>query len=407
MKKTYVLDTNVILYDPTSIFNFGRHDVVIPIIVLEELDKFKRGNDIININARHFIRDLDKLSNKVSKKVSKKVSQDDTKKVYMDMALGRGKGQLFITIENFDVPKGFEVLEHKKNDNLILYHAANLLAQKKETILVTKDINLRMKAKSLNIPVQDYELEAIKTMTELYKGYRVIDNLTSEYIDSVYENPENIKLPNDLKNPLANEYFLLKNGKQSALVRYDGYKKTFVRVLEQHVSGLKPRNLEQILAIDCLLNTESSLVTLTGTPGSGKTLLALASAIQQRRLFAQILLSRPLIPLSNKDIGFLPGDVDSKINPYMQPLWDNLKYIKGNIDNDGKIIDAMLQSEKIDIAPLTYIRGRSLPKVYFLIDEAQNLTPHEIKTIITRAGENTKIVFTGDIYQIEISRISC
>jgi PhoH-like ATPase len=386
MKKIFILDTNVILYDCNSIYNFQDNDIIIPITVLEELDKFKKGNDVININARNFIRDLDLL-----------FENSPTK----DVSLGNGLGCLSIAVNGFNKPAALEVLDSSVNDNIILNFAYNKTKQADANyILVTKDINLRMKAKALGICAQDYETGKVKNVNELYKGYRIISNLPGEVIDLVYKYPDGVDLSKIIDTPISNEYFLLRNGKQTAMVRYNPLTNLFEKVREEMTAGLKSRNLEQFFALDALLNPNCSLVTLTGTPGSGKTILSLAAAIHQRKLYNQILLARPIIPLSNKEIGFLPGDTNEKIDPYMQPLYDNLKVIKGEFNND-KLFEQMNEQKKIEITPLPFIRGRSIPRVFFIIDEAQNLTPHEVKTIITRAGQGTKIVFTGDIYQID------
>jgi len=213
-------------------------------------------------------------------------------------------------------------------------------------------------------------------------------------------------LPEDieLKNPIPNHYFILKNTKNSALGYYNPVTEHIERVEKRPAHRITPRNAEQVFALHALMNMDVKMVTLQGVAGTGKTLLALAGALEQKRNFKQIYLARPIVPLSNKDIGYLPGDIKSKLNPYMEPLWDNLKYIQsqyGEKDKEYKNINDNLQSEKLLITPLAYIRGRSISNIFFIVDEAQNLTPHEVKTIITRAGENTKIIFTGDIYQID------
>ena len=232
-----------------------------------------------------------------------------------------------------------------------------------------------------------------------------IDNIKTNIIDKVYEN--NILEKKDIfpiKKLIDNSYYVLKNSHKSALIYFDGEKETINRVEKTIISGIKPRNAEQAFAIHSLLNDNVSLVSINGVAGTGKTLLALASAIFQRRNYKQIFVARPIVPLGNKDIGYLPGDINSKINPYMEPLWDNFKYIQNQYkqtSKDFKILKNMIESEKLVIQPLAYIRGRSFSNIFFIIDEAQNLTPHEIKTIISRAGENTKIVFAGDINQID------
>jgi PhoH-like ATPase len=238
----------------------------------------------------------------------------------------------------------------------------------------------------------------------LYTGKKLIEGVSNEFISLLYKDgfcrPEEL----GVANPIPNQYFILKNADSSALAYYNPDTQLIERVHKKTAYGIKPRNAEQAFALHALLNPEVKLVTLQGVAGTGKTLLALAGAIEQRSAVHQIYLTRPIVPLSNKDIGFLPGDIKSKINPYMEPLYDNLKLIKSQFresEKDFKRIDEMMENEKITITPLAYIRGRSLSNVFFIVDEAQNLTPHEVKTIITRAGDNTKIVFTGDIFQID------
>jgi PhoH-like ATPase len=273
-------------------------------------------------------------------------------------------------------------------------------------ILVTKDTNLRMKAKALGILAQDYTTDKIESVDKIYTGRRTVENLPTKIIDSLYANPFHVdgdKIP-EVTSPLPNENFILRNEHKSALATYDSIENQFHKIDKTPAYGITPRNSEQAFALAALINPKIQLVTLSGKAGTGKTLLALAGALEARSQFRQIYLARPIVPLSNKDIGYLPGDIQSKIDPYMQPLWDNLGVIrhqfKGN-DPKSQKINEMIEEDKLVITPLAYIRGRSLQKVFFIVDEAQNLTPHEVKTIITRAGEGTKIVFTGDINQID------
>jgi PhoH-like ATPase len=238
----------------------------------------------------------------------------------------------------------------------------------------------------------------------LYSGKRLIEKIPSETIDRIFEN-RSIPLA-DLKceDIRSNQFLIIRNGKKSILSRYNPITQFIERIEKRPVFGVKPRNAEQTFAIQAILDPDIKLVTIQGVAGTGKTLLALAGALEQRKQFQQIYVTRPIVPLSNKDIGYLPGDIKSKLNPYMEPLWDNLKFIKTQFnqnDKHYKAIESMIETEKISITPLTYIRGRSISNVIFIVDEAQNLTPHEVKTIITRAGENTKIIFTGDVKQID------
>jgi PhoH-like ATPase len=393
-KKIFVLDTSVILYNHNAINSFENNDVAIPITVLEELDNFKKGNETKNFEAREFIRIVDKLSENSS-------LQDW---VQLD---GKNKGMVKVVmhteLNGIDATK---VYGDSKPDHKILNAALSLKASNpdRQVIMVTKDVNLRLKAKALNLPAEDFQTGKIQNVEDLYSGKVVIENLLTETIARMYEqgwlDPKEV----GIENPIPNQYFILKNGKSSALGYYNSITKLIERVEKYDVQRVKPRNAEQVFAIHAILNPDVKLVTLQGVAGTGKTLLALAGALEQKRNFKQIYLSRPVVPLSNKDIGYLPGDIKSKLNPYMEPLFDNLKFIKNQYsesDKEFKKFDTMLEAEKLLISPLAYIRGRNLSNIIFIVDEAQNLTPHEVKTIITRAGENTKIIFTGDIYQID------
>ncbi len=392
--KLFVLDTNVLLHDYKCIYNFQENDIVIPIPVLEELDKFKKGNDIINFHAREFTRELDKLSG------------DGL--FNGGVSLGKKLGHLSIETGKPLSKKMQESFPENTPDHRILSIAEYVTLKNKDTqvTLVTKDINLRMKAKSIGVMAADYESDKVQNIDEIYKGISSLDNIEDSVITQVYEETEGIpekKIKTKIA-PKPNQYYILKGSRSSALVYYNPFQKVYNRVLKQKIYGIEPRNAEQTFAFDSLLRDEIQLVTITGKAGTGKTLLALAAAISQRQKFQQIFLARPIVPLSNRDMGFLPGDVKEKIGPYMQPLFDNLDVIKNKFSptsKDFQKIEEMQKQEKLIITPLAYIRGRSLSNVFFIVDEAQNLTPHEIKTIITRAGEGTKMVFTGDIEQID------
>jgi len=293
-------------------------------------------------------------------------------------------------------------------DHRILSIAESLFLKHKtrSVILVTKDINLRMKAKSLGVMAQDYQNDMVKNIDDIYRDVNIIENAPEETINKLYKQYEGVPVEEfEIKDdPLAHQYFIFKNNNASALAHFDPFNKVFNRVEKLKTYGIEPRNAEQTFALDALLRPEVQLVALTGKAGTGKTLLALASALQQRKMYTQIFLARPIIPLANRDLGYLPGDVDEKIGPYMQPLFDNLAVIKQKFSQTSKEfqkIEEMLKTDKLVITPLAYIRGRSLSRVFFIVDEAQNLTPHEVKTIITRAGEGTKMIFTGDIQQID------
>lgn len=391
--KIFVLDTSVILYDFDAIYNFQEHDVAIPVTVLEEVDQFKKGSTVNNFHAREFIRNLDKLSDK------------DLMQNWITLN-GSTHGKIKVLVDEESVPDAAILFGSQKNDHRILNATMKLSQQesKREVVLITKDINLRLKARVMNLLAEDYETGKIKDVDHLYTGKLELEVNDPEIISRIYSDGF-IAFNEVLQHtPRCNEYFILKCHSNSALVYFNAKTQRLERVQKDMAYGIKPRNAEQTFALHAILNPDVLLVSLSGSAGTGKTLLALAGALEQRRDFRQIYLARPIVPLSNKDIGFLPGDIKSKINPYMQPLWDNLSFIKnqyGEKDKEYKKLDELVEQDKLHIVPLAYIRGRSISNVIFIIDEAQNLTPHEIKTIITRAGENTKIIFTGDVFQID------
>lgn len=392
-KKVYVLDTSVILHDHNSINCFEDNDIAIPMTVLEELDNFKKGNDTKNYEAREFVRFLDKMANK-----------HDTLKDWVKLK-DKSAGRFKIIHHAENVISTTEVFQEHKADHLILSAALSLQKKmpKQKVILVTKDINLRLKAKALSLKSEDFKTGKIKDVQDLFTGRTLIENIEHNELAKLFSSGE-LENPTFLPKPENNHYYILKNGTASGLAYYNPVDTKLQRIEKEYIYGIKPKNAEQTFAINALLNTNIKLVTLQGVAGTGKTLLALASALEQRKKYKQIILARPIVPLSNRDIGFLPGDANEKINPYMQPLWDNMKFIKNQFtENERKYkqIEDMEKNGKIIITPLAYIRGRSLADVFFIVDESQNLTPHEVKTIITRAGENTKIVFTGDVNQID------
>ncbi len=393
-KKIFVLDTSVILHNHNAINSFEDNDIAIPITVLEELDNFKKGNDTINYEAREFSRIIDQLSN------------DYTLREWIPIGDENKQGKFKVVMNQSSKIDACRVFSQDKPDHRILNATLSLLEEypKRKIVLVSKDINLRIKAKSLNINAQDFETGKIKDLTKLYTGKTTFDNIGSDIIDNLYKN--GFCNPSDIgvDEPIANHYFILKNENKSILAFYNPLSQLIERVEKKVCYKITPRNAEQIFALHAILNPNVKLVTLQGVAGTGKTLLALAGTLEQRNAFNQIYLARPIVPLSNKDIGFLPGDIKSKISPYMEALWDNLKMIQNlysSKDREFKVITQDLEDEKLVITPLAYIRGRSLSNICFIVDEAQNLTPHEVKTIITRAGENTKIIFTGDIFQID------
>ncbi len=393
-RKLFVLDTNVILHDARCIENFGEHDVIIPITVLEEIDKFKRGNEDIHFQARQFMRALDLITGPI-------LSEQGTSR-------GEGLGHLRIVWK----PQLDEMIKaafmKDDPDHRILNTA--ILLQKdypnQTIVLVSKDINLRMKAKSVGLIAEDYEADKISNFDQLYTGKRLIEGVATEDIEPFFEGAGIV--PEDqvdvIEKPVANENFILRNGSKSALLTYLAETKSYRKVSKVSAYGIQPRNAEQTFALRALLDRDIKLVTIAGKAGTGKTLLALAAALETANRFQQILLARPIVPLSNRDLGYLPGDIQEKLDPYMKPLFDNLNVIRHQFaegEQRSERIKKMLDEERLVITPLSYIRGRSLQRMYFIVDEAQNLTPHEVKTIITRAGEGTKIVLTGDMHQID------
>lgn len=395
-KKIFVLDTSVIIFEHNSILNFDEHDVGIPITVLEELDNFKKGNDTKNFEAREFIRLIDKLAK-------------DQMLQRWNPINGKGKGNFKVIMETGGTGQvdANKVFDEEKSDHRILNAALHLQKEEKgkKVILVSKDINLRLKAKALGLNAEDYTTGKIQNISSLYTGSTILDNIDPDAINLLYDKgycpPEEVLKK---EKPMKNHYYILRSGKKSVLAFFNSANGMVEQVEKRSAYGIKPRNAEQTFAIHAVLKPEIKLVSIQGVAGTGKTLIALAAALEQKREYKQIYLARPIVPLSNKDIGYLPGDIKSKLNPYMEPLWDNLKFIQNQYSESDKEyarITEMVSNEKLVITPLAYIRGRSLSNICFIVDEAQNLTPHEVKTIITRAGENTKFIFTGDIHQID------
>lgn len=394
-KKHFVLDTNVILHDYKCIYNFEENDIYLPIVVLEELDRFKKGNDQINFNARQFARELDELV------------EDDTA-FEKGVELGDGRGRLFVVPRNHYPEELRHIFLEKTPDHLILgtTHALQNESKAIKTILVTKDINMRIKARSIGIVAEDYINDKVTDINVFDKEETFFDDIDPELIDELYASEDGVAIEkfafrSDIE---PNDYFVLKSCRASVLARYCAASGRVERVEKQRCFGIEPRNAEQTFAMNALLDDNVKLIALTGISGTGKTLLALAAALQKNEDYKQILLARPVVALGNKDLGALPGDAKEKVAPYMQPLFDNLNVIKHNLSYQGKgvrVIDDLQRNNQLIIEALAYIRGRSLSETYFIIDEAQNLTPHEIKTIITRAGEGTKLVFTGDVHQID------
>jgi PhoH-like ATPase len=392
-KQIFVLDTSVLLYDNEAVKNFQKNDVAIPITVLEELDSFKKGNSVTNLHAREFIRYLDKIS-------------DDNMLQKWIPLNGRTHGRLRVLSDEESQVNASEVFGSVKNDHRIINAALKLKEDEpgKKVVLVSKDINLRLKARAVNLDAEDYETVRVKDIDHLYKGKTEIGFRESKPISEFYKTGRIDIEQLEKSQPISNHYYILRNHSGSALGHFNPESRNVELIPKLNAYGIYPRNAEQTFAMHAILNPAIQLLTITGEAGTGKTLLALAGALEQRREYRQIYLARPIVPLSNRDLGYLPGDVKSKIDPYMQPLWDNLSIIKNQFSENSKQyrkVEELVETEKLCIVPLAYIRGRSLNNVIFIIDEAQNLTPHEIKTIITRAGENTKIIFTGDIFQID------
>ncbi len=392
--KIFVLDTSVILYDHNAFENFQEHDVAIPIQVLEELDNMKSGNDTRNFEARSFIRLMDDISR------SKLINN-------WRPLNGSGKGNFKVIMDaNNSAIDAEKVFGSDKVDHRILNAALGLQEENpdKKVVLVSKDICLRLKAKSLNLYAEDYETGKIKNLDQLYTGETTMNKVPEKLISQLNRDEAVPAHGFEMQPHTSNHFYILKGKKESVSVFYNSQKGHLEKVTEQPIFNIFPKNLEQAFAIHALLHPDIKLVSIQGNAGTGKTLLALAGALEQRKNFRQIFVTRPIVPLSNKDIGFLPGDIKSKIDPYMAPIWDNLKFIKDQFADDEKMqakIDELVTNDKISISPLAFIRGRTLSKIFFIVDEAQNLTPHEVKTIISRAGENSKFVFTGDIYQID------
>ena len=392
-RKLVVIDTNVILHDSTCIHQFEENDIVVPISVLEELDHFKRGNEQLHFNAREFLRQLDELSNQKSTDDSNLQDQK--------------QGKVRVVVNHNWHPDVKAAFQEDCPDHRILNCAYKLSNNnsERETILISKDTNMRLKARSLGITAEDYTTDKIVDLDSVYTGSRLVEDAPGAAIETLINTGQiDLTAFPSITKPKANENFIIRNGTKSALATYNAIEDKILRVEKMPAYGILPRNAEQSFALHMVTDNKVQLVTLSGKAGTGKTLIALAGALKCGSDYRKIYLARPIVPLSNRDLGFLPGDIQSKMDPYMQPLFDNLSVIRHQFrakDKRVKKINQMLEDEKLLITPLAYIRGRSLQRSFFIVDEAQNLTPHEVKTIITRAGDGTKIVFTGDIQQID------
>lgn len=396
MSKIFVLDTNIILHDHNAVKQFQDNDIVIPIAVIEELDKFKKGNDALSFNARAFMREINRLTEKREFGIR-------------GVPLGKRLGYIKIEPNHPFPPELQDLFRDDIQDHRILSTAMWVRDNNpgRFVALVTKDINLRLKAKAAGMAAQDYLTDRVndEVMDNLERQVITIDT-GSEAVQRLAYGQDNCLPWKEVqaKQPRPNQLYKFSFGGDVVCGRYDASRDVIALVRNREAYGIRPRNPEQRFALDACLNPDIQLVSLTGGAGTGKTLIALAAALEQEADFDQIILSRPAVVLGGQDIGFLPGDQKSKMAPYLQPLMDNLDVIRHCFkpsSRQAQKIDAMLREEKLLISPLAYIRGRSLGKVYFIVDEAQNLTPHEVKTIITRAGEGTKMVFTGDIFQID------
>jgi PhoH-like ATPase len=394
MRKNFILDTNVLLHDPRSIYTFSDNNVIIPIYVIEELDQFKKDLSELGRNARLVARFLDQHRQEGS--------------------LGEGVplpngGILRVSFTNRELPKS--MADGQLMDNRILAVALDLMDKEPDTqaVFITKDTNLRLRADALGLVAEDYDTERVE-ITDLYTGYTEMA-VAAELVDQMYRPNAEVEVP-EPGLLSANQFVLLKdaaNPSHTAMGRLNPVKGKVVPLLrmgKEGVWGIRPRNMEQSYTLDLLLNDEVKLVTIVGKAGTGKTLLAIAAGLHkttEESLYQKLLVSRPIFPLG-RDIGYLPGDVEQKLNPWMQPIFDNVEFLMNLSRADkkaGRGHHELMDLGILEIEPLTYIRGRSIPNQFIIVDEAQNLTPHEVKTIITRVGDNTKIVLTGDPFQID------
>lgn len=391
LKKIFVLDTNVLLFDPTAFRKFGKNTVFIPLIVIEEIDRFKKDQNENGRSARNFSRYIDDLRQRGS--------------LADGVVLDNG-GTLIISVDRHVDSKNLPI-DVSINDNLILSSALAFKLDGEDVLLVTKDINLRLKADILGVAAEDYGQLDI-ALDELYSGQRVFE-ISGERLKE-YESTRFLALEEEEQmGVFANEYFILQefhNPRRRLLGRFHQGKKGIVPLisLREGIWGIYPKNVEQQFALDALLNDEIALVSLVGKAGTGKTLLAIAAGLEKtisQGKYSRLLVSRPIQPMG-RDLGFLPGDVNEKLAPWMQPIFDNMDFLfNQNRKQAGSSYEELINQGMLHIEPLTYIRGRSIPGQFLIVDEAQNLSPHEVKTIVTRAGEGTKIVLTGDCQQID------
>ena len=390
MKKTYILDTNVFLTSASSVFEFKNNDIVVPLKVLDEIDKHKKRQDGVGLNARSIIRILDDLRSRGN--------------LHKGVRIGRGKGILSVRgYDVEDVPDGCDIASA---DNEII---ATAITEKKnhdkrKVIVVTRDINMRVKCDSLEIMTEDYATnKVVSDEKHLFTGFK--KHLVDDQLIDQFYNGEHIIFDKDDGKFFPNQFVMLvsnSNEKKSALARFMNYESKLEKVIEAKDSiwGLKSRNKEQTFALNLLADPEVPINTLVGKAGCGKTLLAIAAGLDQvieKERYKKLIVSRPVQPLG-KDIGYLPGTMEEKMRPWLMPIQDNIDFL---LNGKAKSMEMFFDDGTIQIEALTYIRGRSISNAFVIIDEAQNLTMHELKTIITRVGENTKIVLTGDIEQID------
>tara|TARA_R100000664_G_scaffold34054_1_gene53692 strand:+ start:5360 stop:6673 length:1314 start_codon:yes stop_codon:yes gene_type:complete len=390
-KKIYVLDTSVYLTDAKSLLSFENNDIVIPLKVLEEIDRHKKRQDGVGVNARETIRTLDSFREKGS--------------LYKGVKLGAGKGSVFVKLCVKDnLP---EDLDLSIPDNEIIAVALNQkdAFPRRKVIVVTCDINMRVKCDALGLITEDYQSNQVVTdTTHIYTGF--LEHLVDEPVLDRFYKDEEIFIENDELELVPNQFVLLvsnQNEKKTALARFVGYNQPLKRISGSHkkgIWGVKPRNKEQMFALDLLKDNDVNIVTLIGKAGCGKTLLAIAAGLHQvmeEQIYKRLVISRPIEPMG-RDIGYLPGTLEEKMAPWVAPIQDNLRFLMAN---DRENLQMYMDRGIIEVEALTYIRGRSISDAYIIIDEAQNLTAHELKTILTRVGENTKIILTGDIEQID------
>jgi PhoH-like ATPase len=397
LKKNFVLDTNVLLHDPRSLGSFDDNDVVIPIYVIEEIDNFKRDLSSLGRNARQVARSLDEF------RAQGKLAEG--------VALGDGKGTIRVLFAEHELPRHMGE-SHGSADSRILAVALELRDREKQkpVVFVSKDTNLRIRADALGLHAEDYDVEEV-ALDELWSGIAEVESGAQD-VNDFYTAGFVAVAGAEGDAPPPNEFVVLRdrdNPQHSAVGKYSAAKQGYVpliKIPKEGVWGIRPRNKEQAFALDLLLNDDVRLVTIVGKAGTGKTLLAIAAGLQRAMedgVYQKLLVSRPIFPLG-RDIGYLPGDVEEKLNPWMQPIFDNVEYLMNlsrSEKKQGRGYHELMDLGILEIEPLTYIRGRSIPNQYIIVDEAQNLTPHEVKTIITRCGDGTKIVLTGDPYQID------